>query len=122
MSHDIYYICHYVLPLVSCILEARRSQAMKQNDVIKFKHPMPDETNLTMRIIEVNDDRLLVEYLVGMNINPTGIVQLSDVNDSNESRFIRRELINTALRIAYLSHQNSTLSAIKSFVKKNEEL
>jgi len=52
---------------------------MKTNDLIRFTAPLPDETDLTMRIIEMRGDRMLVEYLVGMNINPTGIVQVSDV-------------------------------------------
>ena len=52
---------------------------MKTNDLIRFTAPLPDETDLTMRIIEMRGDRMLVEYLVGMNINPTGIVQVSDM-------------------------------------------
>jgi hypothetical protein len=52
---------------------------IKTNDIVKFTNPLPDETGLVMRVLEVNSDRLLVEYLVGMNINPSGIVFLSDV-------------------------------------------
>jgi hypothetical protein len=52
---------------------------MKQDDIVKFTNPMPDEIGLTMKVLEIDGSWLLVEYLVGMNINPTGIASLSEV-------------------------------------------
>jgi hypothetical protein len=49
------------------------------NDLVKFANPLPEETGLVMRVLEVNGDRLLVEYRVNMVILPTGIVNTNDV-------------------------------------------
>jgi hypothetical protein len=51
----------------------------KTSHVVTFINPLPDEIGLIMRILEINGDRAIVEYMVGMNINPTGIVLLSDI-------------------------------------------
>ena len=48
-------------------------------DNVKFTNPMQDEIGLTMKVLEVNGDRLLVEYNVDMHIKPSGIVLVADV-------------------------------------------
>jgi hypothetical protein len=52
---------------------------MNANDLVKFSNPNQDEIGLTMKVIEVNGDRALVEYQVGMNINPTAIVMTAEI-------------------------------------------
>lgn len=49
------------------------------NSIVEFVNSNPDEVGLTMRVIEVNESRILVEYLVGLTINPTAVILLSDV-------------------------------------------
>lgn len=52
---------------------------IKTGDTVRFVNPTPDEEGLTMRVIELRGERILVEFLVGLDINPTGNVMVVDV-------------------------------------------
>ena len=56
--------------------------AFKVNQLVTFINPFPDEIGLVMRVLEVNGDRLLVEYQVkNLEILPTGIVRTCEVKE-----------------------------------------
>jgi hypothetical protein len=52
------------------------------NSIVEFKNPYPDEIGLTMRVLEVNGDRLLVEQQAkNLEFLPTTIVQINEVKE-----------------------------------------
>lgn len=56
-----------------------RAGSPRPGDLVRFKNPTSDEKNLVMRVVEVNGDRILVEYQVGMNINPTQTIAANEI-------------------------------------------
>lgn len=56
-------------------------ESVQVNDVVEFVNPQPDEImpnglSVRMRVLEVNGDRVLVEFDVPMGVKPTSVVSI----------------------------------------------
>ena len=65
---------------------------IKTGDIVQFTNPMADEitadgNSVKMQVLEVNGERALVVYLVGMRINPTGVIMLKDVTPAKHDNY-----------------------------------
>jgi len=57
---------------------------MKEGTIVKFKVCLADENPDTRyQILEMRGDRALIVALVNMNIQPTQVVMLEDIINSN---------------------------------------
>lgn len=65
---------------------------MKKGDIVKFKEVVdPGDEELRMVLLEDPDGgRVLVETLIGMQINPTSIYQISDLVICDKSDLLRK--------------------------------
>jgi hypothetical protein len=53
---------------------------MKTYDIVKFKNGLyPDEEGATYRIIEINDDRAIIEFICTLPIPPRSIAKIEEL-------------------------------------------
>lgn len=62
---------------------------MKKGDIVKFKAAVdPGDEKVRMRLLEDPDgDRVLVEALVGMQLNPTYVYPIKDLIECDQPCF-----------------------------------
>lgn len=52
---------------------------MKKGDFVMLKNPLPDEIGLILSVVEMRGDRVLVEAQVDMNLKPTTVYLVDDI-------------------------------------------
>jgi len=53
---------------------------LKPGDVVKFKNPLnADEATERHTVLELRGDRVLVEYICDMNLKPTGVYMVAEL-------------------------------------------
>lgn len=53
--------------------------SIQVNDIVEFIELFEDEVGTTYRVIEVNGDRCIIEYVCTMRIRPTFVRLVSDL-------------------------------------------
>ena len=52
---------------------------MKKGDFVMLTNPLPDESGLILSVLEMRGDRVLVEAQVDMNLKPTTVYMVDDL-------------------------------------------
>lgn len=56
------------------------NQSFKINDIVKFKDGVyPDEQGARYRIIEINGDRAIIEFICTLPLPPQSVARLADL-------------------------------------------
>jgi len=53
--------------------------SIQVNDLVEFIEPFEDEVGTTYRVLEVNGDRCIIEYVCDMRIRPTSVRLVADL-------------------------------------------
>ncbi len=53
--------------------------SIQVNDLVEFIEPLADEVGTTYRVLEVNGDRCVIEFICDMRIRPTFVRLLADL-------------------------------------------
>jgi hypothetical protein len=53
---------------------------LKINDIVKFRDGLyPDEDGATYRIIEINDDRAIIEFICALPVPPQSVARIDEL-------------------------------------------
>ncbi len=60
--------------------KCKESTAMKNDDIVKFKHGLfSDEAGTRYKVIEVNGDRVIIEFICDLIIPPQSIANVNEL-------------------------------------------